>query len=305
MMMKDLPTIEERIWSVLAHLSALAFGMGILLPIIGWSEQRRKSKYASFQCLQALGYQSLGFTVWALSYLVVVIVILILLIVMSFQAERDGRPFDPSDGPLLPLIYITSFGFIAVYTLLPIVASVACALGRDFRYPILGGRLAKYLRHPSGNNGSDFLIEEHEDRWVVAMGHFAVIILLWGLIAPVTAWIVQGRHNAFLKFQSIQTCVYQAIVTILYFAAIFIYMIGFLAFIAATGLAGAPMDGAPLGLISLAIFIIFSLIAFVLFMIVPFCHIIGQWAAYKVLKGDNYRYPLVGKLVERWIAKTS
>ena len=305
MMMKDLPTIEERIWSVLAHLSALAFGMGILLPIIGWSEQRRKSKYASFQCLQALGYQSLGFTVWALSYLVVVIVILILLIVMSFQAERDGRPFDPSDGPLLPLIYITSFGFIAVYTLLPIVASVACALGRDFRYPILGGRLAKYLRHPSGNNGSDFLIEEHEDRWVVAMGHFAVIILLWGLIAPVTAWIVQGRHNAFLKFQSIQTSVYQAIVTILYFAAIFIYMIGFLAFIAATGLAGTPMDGAPLGLISLAIFIIFSLIAFVLFMIVPFCHIIGQWAAYKVLKGDNYRYPLVGTLVERWIAKTS
>src|SRR5215216_3528303 len=75
--MNTLPTTEERIWAVISHLSAIAFGMGILLPIIGWSEQRRKSKYASFQCLQALGYQSLGSNIWLLSYLVVFIGILI------------------------------------------------------------------------------------------------------------------------------------------------------------------------------------------------------------------------------------
>lgn len=303
-MNNTLPTTEERIWSVLAHLSALAFGMGILLPVIGWSEQRSKSKYASFQCLQALGYQSLGFTFWLLSYLVVFVGILVVLVVMSFQGESAGRPFDPMDGPILPLIYITAIVFTGMYVLLPIVASIACVLGRDFRYPIMGNRLAKYLGYRSGNDPSNLLIEEHEDRWVTAMGHFAVIILLWGLIAPITAWTVQGSRDAFIKFQSVQTMVYQAGVTILYFAGIFIYVIGFAAFIAATGLVGTPGGGGTIGLVSFGLFILFSLIALLIFMLVPLAHILGQWAGYRVLKGDNYRYPLIGKLVEKRIART-
>lgn len=299
------PTAEERIWSVLAHLSALAFGMGILLPIIGWSEQRRKSKYVSFQCLQALGFQSLGFTIWLLAYLVVFIAILAVMVVMSFRAENEGRAFDPAEGPLMLMVYLTTFGFLAIYVVLPIIAAIACALGKDFRYPILGNRLAKYLNGQPVSDDATSVRAEKEERWVVAMGHFAVIILFWGLIAPVTAWIAQGKQNRFVKFQSIQTAVYQAVVTVLYFGAIVIYMIGFLAFLASTGLAGVPSDGAPLGMISLVIFILFSLIALLLFMLVPLCHILGQWAGYKVLKGENYRYPLIGRFVEGYIAKTS
>ena len=85
--MNTTPTPEDRVWSVLAHLSALSFGMGILLPVVGWSDQRRKSNYASFQCLQALGYQSVGFTVWALSYLLIVILGAIVLLV-ALQPDR-------------------------------------------------------------------------------------------------------------------------------------------------------------------------------------------------------------------------
>jgi len=36
---------------------------------------------------------------------------------------------------------------------------------------------------------------------------------------------------------------------------------------------------------------------------VPFLHILGQWAGYRVLKGDDYRYPIVGKQVEKWISR--
>lgn len=303
--MNNTPSTEERFWPVLAHLSALAFGMGILLPILGWSEQRSKSKYASFQCLQALGYQSLGFTFWILSYLVVFVGILAVLVVMSFQAEMAGRPFDPLDGPILPLIYITAIVFMGMYVLLPIAASIACALGKDFRYPILGNRLAKYLGYPAGTDASSVLVEDHEDRWVVSMGHFAVIILLWGLIAPLTAWVLQGKRNAFVKFQSVQTVIYQAGVTILYFAGIFIYMLGFVAFIAATGFVGGPGDGMSAGLISFGIFVLFSIVAMLIFLLVPLFHILGQWAGYRVLKGENYRYPVVGKLVEKRLAKTT
>ena len=82
------PSTEDRVWTVLAHISALSFGMGILLPVVGWSDQRRKSNYASFQCLQALGYQSLGFTIWVLSYLVLVI---LASVIMLFGFLPEGN----------------------------------------------------------------------------------------------------------------------------------------------------------------------------------------------------------------------
>ena len=167
--MNTSPTTEERIWAVLSHLSALAFGMGILLPILGWSEQRRKSKYASFQCLQALGFQSLGFTVWLLSYLVVFIGILVVIIVMSFQAEQNGQTFDPFAGSIRTLIYVSVFGFLGIYVIFSVSAAIACGLGKDFRYPIMGDRLSRYLGYSHTQAESALLFEDHEDRWVAAM----------------------------------------------------------------------------------------------------------------------------------------
>jgi hypothetical protein len=38
-------------------------------------------------------------------------------------------------------------------------------------------------------------------------------------------------------------------------------------------------------------------------LLVPLFHILGQWAGYRILEGDDYRYPLVGRLVEKWSAK--
>src|SRR5512141_39372 len=125
--MNTSPTTQERIWAVFSHLSALAFGMGLLLPIIGWSEQRRKSRYASFQCLQALGYQSLGYTVWFLSYLVAFILIIIFIIILSFQAEKNGQAFEPFASQTATFILLTVFGFLSLYLLLPVLAAVACA----------------------------------------------------------------------------------------------------------------------------------------------------------------------------------
>lgn len=296
---------EERIWAVLSHLSSLAFGMGILLPIIGWSEQRRKSNYASFQSLQALGYQSLGYTVWILSYLIVFIAMLIILVVMSFQAEKNGKSFDPFVGPGAILIIIPVFGLFAVYFLLPIVAAVACALGKNFRYPIMGDRLARYLEYDPTQKSEEqiWLNEDHEFHWVVAMGHFSILIIVWGMLAPLTTWILHGQHNLFLKFQSIQTLVYQAGTTILYFAGVFIYLFGFFLLIVISGATGGPNLNSSGGIVSIVIFGASLLVSFFLLLLVPLLHIIGQWAGYRVLKGDNFHYPLVGRLVERWIAK--
>ena len=304
--MKNLPTTEERIWSVLAHLSAIAVGMGILLPVIGWSEQRRKSNYASFQCLQALGYQSLGYTVWLLTYLVLIIVLVaILTISLGFMAEGNnvsGSIVGIGTG----IFFFVIFGMLGLYFLFPMIAAVACALGKDFRYPIMGNRLARYLGFEASESGDErtWLIEDHEDRWVAAMGHFSVIITIWGMIAPLAAWILQGKRSLFLKFQSMQTLVYQAGVTIVFIGAGVIYMFGFFVFSVMTGF-GRNMSAldSSVGIVGLVFLFGSMLIALVIILFLPLFHILGQWAGYRVLKGDDYHYPILGKLVEERIVK--
>ena len=126
--MNTSPTSEERIWAVLSHLSSLAFGMGSLLPIIGWSEQRRKSKYATFQCLQALGYQSLGYTVWFLSFLLILILFFVVFtIALSATFIPRGRE-DAIFGVWMAAFLVLMFGSLALYFLLPVIAAISCAL---------------------------------------------------------------------------------------------------------------------------------------------------------------------------------
>jgi uncharacterized Tic20 family protein len=299
--MNTTPTPEDRVWAVLAHLSALSFGMGILLPVVGWSDQRRKSTYASFQCLQALGYQSVGFTAWALSYLVIVILSAIVLLVALQPDRASSDVFSPG----LIVFFLIIFGGFAVYYVLPIIAAIACALGRDFRYPLMGDRLARYLDFvpARGQDLETWLNEEHEFQWVAAMGHFSILIIIWGMLAPLTAWIVQGKNSPFLRFQSIQTIVYQGFTTVIYFAGSFLYLFGILLLFASMGGVGGTDFNASMGTLSIIVLGILLLISALLILSVPLLHILGQWAGYRVLKGEDYRYPLIGRLVEKWRSK--
>jgi uncharacterized Tic20 family protein len=104
--MNTTPTIEDRVWAVISHLSCLAFGMGIVLPVIGWSDQRRKSNYAAFQSLQALGYQSLGFTIWVLSYLIIIIAASILLLIMLGSGRDNSQNMHTALRPLMIVVFI-------------------------------------------------------------------------------------------------------------------------------------------------------------------------------------------------------
>lgn len=301
--MNPSPTPEDRIWAVISHLSSLAFGMGIVLPIIGWSDQRRKSNYASFQNLQALGYQSLGFTIWILSYLLIIVVASIIVIAVFAPTGQNGE--NPNTVTALTIIlFAVLFGGFALYFVLPIIGAVACAFGKDFRYPFMGGRLARYLDYDPTRDSEEpgWLNEEHEFRWVAAMGHFSILIVIWGMLAPLTAWALFGKRNYFLKFQSIQTLVYQAAATILFFGGAVLYSVGLLLLIAAAGTIGSSDFSSSLGIAGSVILVVLLLISVVVLLLVPFLHILGQWAGYRVLKGDDYRYPLVGKLIERWIA---
>jgi uncharacterized Tic20 family protein len=297
------PTTEDRVWAVIAHLSALAFGMGIALPIVGWSDQRRKSNYAAFQSLQALGYQSLGFTVWALSYLVVVIVVSLIILAIAGSSSSTTETIDAALAPWLIVLVLVVFGFLGIYLVLPVIAAIACALGKDFRYPLLGGRLARYLGYEAVQEQGVWLNEEHEVRWVAAMGHFSILIVIWGMLAPLATWMLQGKHNLFLKFHSVQTLVYQALATILYFLGIFFYLVGVALIVAGLGAIEEVSFNSTVGVVGVVVFSVTVLLAILLLLFLPFMHILGQWAGYRVLKGDNYQYPFVGRFVDQWMSK--
>jgi len=305
--MNNAPTTEDRIWAVISHLSSLAFGMGILLPIIGWSDQRRKSNYASFQCLQALGYQSLGYTIWVLLSLLLAIILSIFMLAALDAARKNGTNPDTLVGIWAGIFMAFIFGLLGLYFLLPIIAAIACALGRDFRYPIMGDRLARYLGYGPALRVEEHtrLIEDREFRWVAGMGHFSILIMLWGMLAPLTACILYGRRNTFLKFQSIQTLVFQAGVTILYLGAGFMFLFGFLLLVVVTGFTGEPNLNSSMEMTGIVILGGSLLISFVIVLLIPLLHILGQWAGYRVLKGDDYRYPWIGRIVDKWISKNS
>jgi uncharacterized Tic20 family protein len=171
----------------------------------------------------------------------------------------------------------------------------------------LGNRLARYLSYDPSQKSEEpvWLCEDHEFRWVAAAGHFSILVLLWGMLAPLTAWMLYGKRSLFLKFQSIQTLVYQAGATALLAAGAFLYGIGLLALIVAIGGIGQPGISSSPGIVGVAISGILLLLGTLILLFVPLLHILGQWAGYRVLKGDPYCYPLIGRLVDRWITKTS
>ena len=300
--MNNTPSTEERVWAALSHLSALAFGMGLLLPVIGWSQQRNKSKYAAFQCLQALGYQSLGYTVWTLSYFVLMIFfMIIILVLLSFVTAESGEIQPVAMAGFNILLFLFIFLGFGLYFLFPVIAAISCALGRDFRYPIMGNRLAHYLEYdPAKDEEPAGLKEEHEDRWVSAMGHFCVIIPMWGLMAPFAAWVTEGKRSPFLKFQSAQTLLYQGVVMLLSFLPGMVYLFGFMVLLLTMGIGSISDNSSSMAGVGVIFLAVFGLMALVLALLIPLFHILGQWAGYRVLKGDDFRYPLVGKWAERW-----
>jgi uncharacterized Tic20 family protein len=252
--------------------------------------------------MQALGYQSLGYTIWILATFVFLIITAIGLAAGITNLENTGQEIVAIVVAHMGIM----FGLMAVYFALPVIAAIACALGKDFRYPIMGNRLAKYLGYDlTLSDEAEWLKNDNEDRWVVSMGHFAVIVMLWGMLVPVTVWILQGKRSLFLKFQSFQTVVFQAGVLILSFSSGVLYLGGSLFFLVSMGISGEPNFNSTAGLIGIGVFLVSMLCMILIMLFVPLLHIMGQWAGYRILKGDEYRYPVVGRLVEKWVSKNT
>lgn len=293
------PSSEERIIAFIAHISALAFGTGMVIPAFMWAEQRKKSQYLAFQTLQAYGYQSLGYTVWMLAYMAFAVLAAFFMIALAaLKVDLD------SFLNIWTMIFVLgALGLTGIYSIFPILAAVWCAMGRDFRYPILGGRLARYIAYDPAT--PDFPLDHaHEERFAASMGHFAVIFFFWGLFAPLGISLTEGKRSFFLRFQSVQTVIYQSIGTLIYFA---LTISGFILFspiyVALLTIESGANDNllnpfmGTLAIVGLCLIGLAVLLG-------PLYHILGQWAGLQILLGRDFQYPLMGWLARRWTGKS-
>lgn len=135
---------ENRLLAALSHASVLFSSPGVIVPIVIYATQRKKSAYISFQALQALIWQiiSFVFTILASSCMVGAIFIPILFATAS-QNERALELFGGGTFVMTMVsVFLMIFGNLA-FIIYGIIGAVMTYQGKDFRYVFIGNRIKK------------------------------------------------------------------------------------------------------------------------------------------------------------------
>lgn len=134
---------EHRLLAALAHGSIVAQGVGILVGVLVYINQRDKSRYAAFQALQAAVFQLVNliitiglWLVWGVFYGLSMIPLIRLT-----ESKSDAAPpaifWISMISMIIPLIYMTIVGLYGLW------AGVRTWQGKDFRYLVVESWLEK------------------------------------------------------------------------------------------------------------------------------------------------------------------
>lgn len=302
------PNSDERILAALAHGSVFLSFLGPIGPLIVWITQRRKSKYASFHAMQAMGFQVITFWLWIFLSALLPFLFLILFFIGIF-AFGNSDNFEIFPIVFQVLFFIGIFGIWGIYLLVGLVGAGFSIAGKNFRYPLLGNWLEKYLE--TSDEAKEIFNQEHEDSWIAAICHATTAIFLWGITVPVIAWFSQKSRSLRLGFQAAQATIYQLIAIITYFVGTAFYMLLFFGFMAALilGSVNAPNAQAEMpawvGVISLAFMVLIGLFWLVAMIATPIYFIISGIAFFRTLRGRDFHYPFIGRFVARWMKSGS
>ena len=136
-----------------------------------------------------------------------------------------------------------------------------------------------------------------DERIMAALSHGAVLIPIWGIVIAVIVWITQKDKSKYTAFQSLQALVYQLFIPLVWFLGMGCYMLSFFASFLTIPIAGSSSSNWPFGLMMLVPFatlftVLIGELAFIVF---------GLVGAVMVLRGKDFRYIILGRLLERYM----
>ena len=138
-----------------------------------------------------------------------------------------------------------------------------------------------------------------EDRIAAALAHGLIIANLMGVMVAAVIWLLERDRSKWAAFQALQAAVYQFIVLLLTMAGwVFWMLLFFASFIPIMARPTAYKGAAPppLFFISMASMLI-------PFAIMGVLMLYGLVGGFLVLRGQDFRYFILGRLLERFLNK--
>lgn len=145
-----------------------------------------------------------------------------------------------------------------------------------------------------------------EDQLVAALSHGTLLIPTFGVLVPLLVWITQKDRSIYLKNQALQATIWQLIAFLIQVLIMGCYFVAFFAFIPVGILSeeagffySDPMSGG----IFEGLFVLFFFLVFLVYIIGWLVYIaFGIAGVVKALRGHDFRYPVVGRWVEKRLA---
>ena len=124
----------------------------------------------------------------------------------------------------------------------------------------------------------------------------AVIIANWmGVIAAALIWLLEKERSRYVAFQALQAVAYQFMGLLVWMAGLFCYLATLFGGIGLAALLNPQGEGEGI----IAFFSLAPLCA--LFLLWGLLILYGLYGAYASLLGGDFRYLIVGPLIERYI----
>jgi uncharacterized Tic20 family protein len=296
---------EEQVVSAILHASSPYFFFAVAASSVVWTQQRARSRFLTFQSLQALLFQ-------LFTFLVVLLVFALFAAGFLFAAFTGLIARTGVTEPELTAFLINSallgFGvihfFLFIFPLWGVWAAVQVLRGRNFRYPIMGRLATQWMARQVATTGASPArqtggMESATNESILAgLVHLSLLGGFGPILSPIL-WATARQRSEFLTYHLLQAALFQ----LLTIGVLLVMLLGGL--------------GLPLVFIVLGILLppeVFQSLTHIpaLSTLPTVCTgMIGLWllvagilaltGAIRAFKGREFHYPIVGGWLARYV----
>lgn len=137
-----------------------------------------------------------------------------------------------------------------------------------------------------------------DERIAAALTHALIVVQTLGLLGAALIWLLQKDKSPYVARHALQAVAYQFVGLLLWFGAFFFYMIVLF------GGMGVLTMLRPREASGVVFPLFFSLPMCLIFLFWGLLILYGLYAAYVALQGREFRYVIIGPLVERLLGST-